>query len=91
MVEVKDNLDKDIKTSIKQAIEIAESTIESLRGSISSGYMTHIELVQILAGGLKRTIEDLRYFRPGNLPVLDLEELGLNNLLKELERLEKRH
>ena len=82
-------IDESVDAIREQATITARNLIESLEGSIKSGYMTYPELVGILEDFLLQSINEMTKIRFG-LPVLFLKELGLEKLHSTLEDLEKK-
>jgi hypothetical protein len=75
----------------KQAEITAKEIIERLKNSVEYGFMSYPELVRILRHSLKKTIEEMCLFRPGEEPPLSLlKELGLEDLYQALEEIEKK-
>lgn len=74
----------------KQADITAKEIIEQLKSSAEHGFMTYPELVRILRYSLKKTIDEMCLFRPGDIPPLSLKELELEDLYQALEEIEKK-
>lgn len=84
------NESEPVKKIMKQAEITAKDIIEDLKGSIECGYMTYPELIGILRYRLKQAINEMRHYRPENMPTLSLEKIGLKKLYDALEELERK-
>jgi len=74
----------------KQADITAKEIIERLKSSVEHRFITYPELVRILRRSLKKTIDEMCLFRPGDVPPLSLKGLGLEDLYQVLEEIEKK-
>jgi hypothetical protein len=79
-----------VKDVRKQAEITAKDIIRQLKDSVEHGFMTYPELIRILRYSLKKVIDEMCLFRPGNTPPLTLKEIGLRNLYQALEEIEKK-
>jgi len=72
----------------KQTIITAEDIITQLENLIAHD-ATYPTLIGILIYYLKRSIDEMRLFRPKGMSSLSLKEIGLKKLYQVLEKIEK--
>jgi len=73
----------------KQSEITAKDAIRQLQESIDHGFMTYPELIGILKFHLKKSMDEMRIFKPDNL-TLSLKNVDLHGIYKSLDKLEKR-